>query len=244
MSKVRLLFLGTGDYANTGARANQAIWIQSNNTNVLLECGPTTLYRMQQERLNPDDLQAVLVTHFHADHFIGLVFLDLALTLDWNRHRTITYAGPKGLTDHFIEAYKICYGDFYPNYQFPRNFEEYFPKQTYNLEGIKIFPIPMKHRKESLGYRIIIEDKIIAFTGDTAWHEDISSLSKDADILITECVEYQKNAKNHLSYQELIENSSSLKAKKIVLTHVGKEILENKNRIQWEVVEDGREIFL
>ncbi|NUM34214.1 MAG: MBL fold metallo-hydrolase [Candidatus Brocadiae bacterium] len=244
MGSLRLLFLGTGDYANTGARANQSIWIQSQDTNVLLECGPTTLLRMQQERLNPNELQAVLITHFHGDHFVGIVFLDLALTLDWNRQKSIVYAGPRGLQNHFEQTYKVCYGDFYPNYQFPRNFEEYSPKQTYNLEGMQIFPIPMKHKKESLGYRIQTQGKTIAFTGDTAWNDDMINLSKDADLLITECVDYQKTSKNHLSYQELKEHSALLGAKKIVLTHVGKDVLENRSSIQWDIMDDGKEILL
>lgn len=246
MSDVKILFLGTGDFASNGCKANQAIWIQHEDTYLLLECGPTTLYRMQQTKLDPDRLSAVLVTHFHGDHFMGLIFLDLFLTLESKRTRKMVYAGPQGIAEHFQKAYQICYGDFYPNTQFVRDFTEYSPSQRYLLENISIQTIPMKHRQESLGYRLSFGNKTIAFTGDTGWHEGLIPLAQDADLLITECVEYERNPRqqHHLSYEDLFSNKEKLRAKHILLTHVGKSLLANKNKIHFEILQDGQEIIL
>ncbi len=247
MADVEIILLGTGDAANTGARASQAIWLKSGQNNILIDCGPTTLYRILQQGLNPDDLDAVVFTHFHGDHFIGVVFLDLAFVLEYKRERPMFYCGPRGLEQQFSRAYAACYSEFYPEYQLLREFHEYLPQQQYLLPGnIEIATLPMLHRKESLGYRLRLHDKVIAVTGDTGWTPEVAMLAKNADLLVIECVYYRKSSasKVHLAYEILQEHRNELQAKRVVLTHYGAELMAHAEKIDFDLANDGMIISL
>ena len=109
----------------------------------------------------------------------------------------------------------------------------------------------MKHRKESLGYRIESKGKVVAITGDTVWTPDLVELAKDVDVLITECEFYNKNQYNvHFSYEELKLYRDKLKAQKIILTHYGSEFIQNKEKFLkekedcYQLAEDGMIINL
>ena len=243
MNKVKIIFVGTGNFANMGKKANQAIWISAGDKNILLDCGPTTLYQLRKLHLNPNDLDGVFFTHFHGDHFAGIVFLDLALALEYSRTRKIIYAGPEGVKERFSVLSECCYHSFYPNFSFERKFQVYQPQHTYYFHDFCIFPIKMQHAPESIGYRVQIAGIQIAVTGDTGWSESVSALSQGTDLLITECTNYKKaNKGKHLSYEELLEHQQELEASRILLIHPGQDLLKHSDEIGFEIAEDGMEI--
>lgn len=247
MSHLEVFFIGTGEAINSGGKANQAIWIKADRYNILVDCGPTTLYCIQKYGIDINELDAIIFTHFHGDHFIGVVGLDLAMTISQRRITSIIYGGPRGLKKHFENVYKVCYENFYPNTQFIREFEEYLPLRKYHLfDTIEIIPFEMNHKKESLGYKIKFQEKSIAITGDTGWNSSLKPLSENTDLFITECSFYKKmqNYSSHLSYQELKENKNVLNSRRIVLTHTGQEVQRNKNNLDFEIAEDGMKIII
>ena len=77
---VSITFIGTGDAFNSGGRAHQSILLCSDNFKMLIDCGSNTLLRLQQMNINPNDIDAVLFTHFHADHFLGTAHFDLSFS--------------------------------------------------------------------------------------------------------------------------------------------------------------------
>ncbi|HON45819.1 MAG: ribonuclease Z [Planctomycetes bacterium] len=243
--KVKILFIGTGDFSNLQGRANQAIWIEYGETKFLVDCGPTTLYRMQLMNLNPNELSGIVLTHFHGDHTLGIVQVDLALTLNWERKKSFFYAGPKGISSYFSNLYHVAYCDFFPNFQFERVFWEYEPCKSYPIQDVIVTTFPMLHKKESLGYRFQMGEKIIAITGDTSWNDNIIPLAKNTDLFISECVSYKVGENpHHLCYQTLKEKYECLSTKRIILTHLGQSLIEKINELDFSVAEDGMEIIL
>ncbi len=233
MGNLKIKFLGTGDALNTGGRANQAILFQSNGKNLLVDCGPTTLYLLQQ--YNPAlifEINAALFTHFHGDHFIGIVALDLAMDR-LGRTKPILYAGPENVEDQFYKAYNLCYPGLKRNVHFVREFQKHSPYQTKDIlqDGhFQITPIPMVHGSMvCLGYRIQIHDYKIAISGDTVWNDQLPALCNGTDIAILECKCYyaQSVKDHHLSYEQIEQNLPQLNTKRLILVHPGQEALEH-----------------
>ena len=245
MINFEVLFLGTGNAVNSACKANQAVLFKLGSKNILIDCGPTTLYCFKKHNIDPNNIDSILFTHYHGDHFIGSIFLDLAFVIEYFRKKSIIYGAGQGLYDHFYKSYQICFEDFFPNNSFPRIFQEYCTDKIYELyEGIKIYTFKMSHRKESLGYRIEFDNKVVAITGDTKWNDNIIKLSNNADLLIVECSFYEKPLKEmpHISYEELAYRAKLLNVSNVVLIHADKTLLSKRSRLKFQIMDDGMKI--
>lgn len=88
-------------------------------------------------------------------------------------------------------------------------------------------------------FRITIENKIISFSGDTEWTDELLEVARNADLFICECNFFETEVKGHLNYKTIMRNMSGLDYKKILLTHFGKDMLENLEYVNLDCAEDG-----
>jgi ribonuclease BN (tRNA processing enzyme) len=104
----------------------------------------------------------------------------------------------------------------------------------------------MKHIRTNtcLGYRIQIGGKIIGVTGDAEWCDSIVALSDGADLLLIEATNYSTNTPGHLSYRQIVRHADELRSRRIVLTHVGEELLRNAGKVRLPIARDGGKIVL
>ncbi|MGD9891093.1 MAG: MBL fold metallo-hydrolase, partial [Dehalococcoidia bacterium] len=81
MSEVRVRFLGTGSPFAPGGRMQSCIVVESDEGQIMLDCGAMALVGMARAGIEPETIDAVLLTHLHGDHFGGLPFLILQAAL-------------------------------------------------------------------------------------------------------------------------------------------------------------------
>ncbi|HDI74801.1 MAG: ribonuclease Z [Thermoprotei archaeon] len=102
MSKVRLIFLGTGGSIPSKKRALPAIAVKYLNTAILLDCGEGCQYRIFEAGLGLNKVKTILVTHMHGDHVLGLPGI-LQTYAFMGRSESLVIIGPRGLKD-FVES--------------------------------------------------------------------------------------------------------------------------------------------
>jgi len=95
-----LVFLGTSGSAPTARRAPSALLVRRGGERLLFDCGEGTQRQLLQSTVGLVDLQEVFLTHFHADHFLGLPGMLKTFALR-GRDAPITVYGPPGLRDLF-----------------------------------------------------------------------------------------------------------------------------------------------
>ena len=66
---------------------------------------------------------------------------------------------------------------------------------------------------------------MIAFTGDTGWTDGLCTAAQGADLFISECFQYDVKLPIHLDYTTIDANYDRLGAKRVLLTHMGEEML-------------------
>jgi ribonuclease BN (tRNA processing enzyme) len=71
---MRLHVLGCGDAFGSGGRHQSAYLFEASDRLFLLDCGPTALLAMKRAGFAPRDLDAIILSHLHGDHFGGLPF--------------------------------------------------------------------------------------------------------------------------------------------------------------------------
>src|ERR1700736_4287574 len=93
---MQLRFVGCGDALGSGGRSNTCFHVTDEGVNFLIDCGASSLPALQRLGIARDEIDLILITHFHGDHFAGLPFLLLDAQSS-RRTRPLVIAGPEGI---------------------------------------------------------------------------------------------------------------------------------------------------
>ena len=237
----QVTFLGTGDAFNAGANCHASYLVSSPSTRILLDCGSTTLLALKRAGVDINDLDAVFLSHLHGDHFAGLPFLIIAWLFDSPRQRPVTIVGPPGTEERVRLLYSTMYRDLAAKpLPFRLQFQEVQPGHAVQIGAVDLQPFRVPHQESeiSLGLRMRIEDKTILYSGDTGWTEDLIAKSENTDLFICECCFFDTRVDFHLDYPRIAENASRFGCQRLVLTHLGKEVLARRHEIELELADE------
>jgi ribonuclease BN (tRNA processing enzyme) len=192
--------------------------------------------------VDPNVVRAVFVTHLHGDHFGGLPFFILDAQLVSRRTTPLTIAGPSGLRDRLTATMESLFpGSTELDRSFAIDIRELEPQITHEVEGIEVTPYVVKHAcgAPPFAYRIEVDGKILCYSGDTEWVHALGEAAKEADLFITECYFYDRQVKFHLDYVTLAQHLPEIGAKRVVLTHLGQDMLAHIEQSEYEAAGDG-----
>jgi ribonuclease BN (tRNA processing enzyme) len=97
------------------------------------------------------------------------------------------------------------------------------------------------HTPETNPHALRVEygGKVIAYSGDTEWTDALLEAADGADLLVCECQEYDREVPGHLNYRTLSEKRSQLGCRRLVITHLGEEMLGRVDELDVEAAADG-----
>jgi ribonuclease BN (tRNA processing enzyme) len=247
MEPVRIDFLGSGTAFSDGGRHHSAYMIKSPRGSLLLDCGPTTLASLKRHDLPTEPINQVLLSHLHGDHFAGLPFLFLEYVYVEPRNRPLVIAGPPGIEESVRTLFQAMYPDA-ASEPLPYHivFVEAVPDRRFWFGDIEVNPFRVPHQDHpvSLGFELLVDKRKIIYTGDSGWTEDLIARTQGADLLICECTFFETRLDTHMDYPRIWENRERFGAKRIVLTHLGQEMLQRRHEIDLELAYDGLTIIL
>lgn len=250
---VRVTVLGSGDPFASGGRMQSAVLLDGAAAGrYLIDCGATVLLGLARSAIDPDTIDAVLISHFHGDHFGGLPLLVLALAANRDRARPprtrpLTIAGPVGTAQRLHEAMALFRWDDALAAVHERNllrFVELRPQQHAVAAALQIEPFAAVHTPEALMFRLTLAGRTIAYSGDTAWTEAIVPLSAGADLFICQTYTFSSPQQTMLSHAELMAQRGRLRCKQVLLTHIGAEMQRHRDEAGELVAEDGMTLHL
>jgi len=94
----------------------------------------------------------------------------------------------------------------------------------------------------ALQLRVRTDGTTLAFTGDTGWTDEVVSLADGADLLVSECTDLHPVTEGHIAWDQLEPRLKELRARRIVLTHLGPEMCSRRKTIRAprvRLAEDG-----
>jgi len=237
-----ILCIGSGDAFGSGGRLHSCYYINSSNGQFLFDCGCSSLIGMQRCGVNPAEIDTVIISHLHGDHFGGIPYLLLEAKYISQRTRPLILIGPQGLQQRVEAVAAALYPGLIDNaYPFPIIYRELNPHRTESLGSARLRCFDVKHdgNRQAYGLRLEISGKIISYTGDTEWTDNLLPLAQGSDVLIAECFAYDHAIPGHLDYQTLLKQRDRLASKHIVLTHLGAEMLAQRETLVFETLNDG-----
>ena len=156
------------------------------NGRLLLDGGAPLLPHMSRLGVDAGAIEAVFLTHFHGDHTLGLppfvlhrVFVD---------QRPITFIGPAGIEERLEALWEVSWGIDWNKVMRPQFKVTYeVAKPSGEVAGFKYETIKLDHGTSgSNGYRIWVDGRILAYSGDTEPTAPLDELVNGADVAIVE----------------------------------------------------------
>ncbi len=238
----RIVILGTGDAFSAGGRLQSSYLIECDESSLLLDCGPAALGSLKQNKISAGPIDAVFISHLHGDHFAGLPFFFLHYTYIQPRSRPLTVIGPPRIKSKALQLFEIMYEDAAAEpLPYALEFIEVEPGKPLSVNGIDILPFPVPHQKQPQSFGCVIEagGRKIVYSGDSGWTDELVARSQNADLFLCECSYFSTHTATHLNYAQISQNRLRFGAKRIVLTHLGEEVLARREEIDMELASDG-----
>ncbi|HWP60087.1 MAG TPA: MBL fold metallo-hydrolase [Candidatus Acidoferrales bacterium] len=239
--------LGCGDAFGSGGRNQSGYLVAARDRLFLIDCGPTSLLALKRAGFSPAALDAVFISHLHGDHFGGLPFFFIDALYANARPKPLIIAGPAGTEPRARALFDIMYGAGpEPKALPPTVFHVLHPEQSATIVGIEVFPFAVPHqaRGTPLGLKFAYEGKQILFSGDASWTELFVRHARGVDLFLCECCFFAEESATHMSYKTLARNLSRLECKRLILTHLGEEMLARRAELAVESAYDGMIIEL
>jgi ribonuclease Z len=156
-----IFFAGTAGSIPTLRRGLPAILVRRGGERLLFDCGEGT-QRQLVSSVGLADLDAIFLTHFHADHWLGLP--GLLKTFDLRaREAPLTVHGPPGLRQLLTIALRTA-----GRVRFPLEMRELEPGEPVEHDGYRIAPVAVSHRTTAYGYVLYEDERPGVFDPDAA----------------------------------------------------------------------------
>jgi ribonuclease BN (tRNA processing enzyme) len=234
-------FVGTGDAFGSGGRRNTAILVRSRGKTLLMDCGPTTLGGLKTLGIDPREIDAIALSHFHGDHTAGVPFLLIDYLYENKRTTPLEIVGPAGVRDCIEGVRREFHYQTIESSAYELRYTEFDAHKPLGVAGFTVTPLPALHQPDTNPHslRVQTDDRCVFFTGDTGWHDELPRYVAGADVFISECVFMEPRFKFHMNHHRLAEERARFEGARTVLTHLGAEVLGELGRIDFDAASDG-----
>ena len=238
---VALRFVGSGDAFGSGGRLQTCMHLSGGDGAVLIDCGTSSLIGMKRDGVDPGEVSAVLLSHLHVDHFGGVPFLILDAQFS-RRTRPLLVAGPPGVRERVETAMELFFpGSMAVPRRFSVEFVELAPRTPVRVGPAAVTAFPVVHPSGAPPHALRVEygGRTIAYSGDTEWTESLLDAARDVDLFVCEAYTFDRPVKFHLDYKTVEAQAERLGARRIILTHMGREMLTREREARFERAHDG-----
>jgi ribonuclease Z len=235
-----LTFLGTGNFLAPPGRYWNSFVL---DTNVLVEPSPTALPHLRRCGFAVEDVEVVVVSHFHADHCFGWPFLLQALA-EVGGGKTVHVVGPPGIEAHLRELNEAGAVGSVTDLAYDRldlrfvevdgDWQEAGPLRFRGIEVVHVpylrcFGYLFERDVGGAGERGGDADQVqvVGYSGDVTPCAGLTELAREADVLVLEC-----NGRHtppgvptsHMDEESVRALAAAHPDTLLILTHLGEQV--------------------
>jgi ribonuclease Z len=144
-----VVFLGTSASMPTAQRAPSALLLRRGGERLLIDCAEGTQRQLLRSTVGLPELTEIFLTHYHADHFLGLPGMLKTFALR-GRETPLTVYGPAGLRELFSALRRV-----FGRLGYPLELVEVAPGFVLERDGYRLEPFPVLHGLDALGWSLI-----------------------------------------------------------------------------------------
>lgn len=243
MNSMQIQFVGVGEAFDENIPNNSHI-VQWGETRLLVDCGyfvPPVLWKLHPDA---DFVDAVYISHGHADHYFGLpaYFLRLA---EERRTRDVEIICGEGLRQKILDALELAFPGLISKYAYGLKFHEVAPGSAFDFRGARMQFAVTSHPVRNLAIAVEAEGRTYAYSGDGDYTEHSRRLYRGANLLVHESYAFEQPLKGHAAISRVIEMARAESVGKLALTHIQRELRRDRKReIQAMISQSGLDVVV
>ena len=215
-----LTFLGTGNFLAPGRYWNSFVLDDA----VLVEPSPTVLPHLRRCGVGIEGLEAVVISHFHADHTFGWPFLLLEV-LRQGRDRPLFVVGPPGVDNYLADMMRVA---SVPDLQ--GAVHEILDIRYVEVDGswqragpLRLRAVEVEHVPHLRCFGFVFDrgGRMIGYSGDTRPCSGLDELTGASDVVVIECNGPHPPPPSHMDLEDIERLRDRFPHVPFVLTHLG-----------------------
>ncbi len=194
-------------------RLRSSVLLTKNGQNIVIDCGPD--FRQQMLRANARTLEAILFTHEHNDHVLGI---DDTRSYSHFAGKPMAVYGLKRTLDEIKVRFPYVFAEEkYPGA--PSLNLHFVGNDPFEVAGFKIQPLEIQHGNLPIvGY--LVDDKFAYITDASSLNEKTLDTIQNVEILVLNALRKKEKHHSHFTLEEALEISDLVKAKMAYFTHI------------------------
>ncbi len=231
---IKLSIAGCGDAFGSGGRLQTCYHVAAGERAFLIDCGATALIGLERLGLDPNGVETIFISHLHGDHYAGLVWWLIHAQHVGKRTAPLTVVGPPGIEARFqIAAEALFPGSTAIKRSYELSFQEISQGHPVEIDGVaaRAFEVSHPSGAPSHALRLEVDGRVLAFSGDTEWVDALLPVSRGADLFIAECYGFDRTARYHMNWRVIEANLERLAAKRVMLVHMSRAMLDQVDAI-------------
>jgi ribonuclease Z len=216
-----LVFLGTGEafdpkLPNTSLLYRGALCL-------LLDCGYSVPHALWSVTQDPNLVDAVVISHGHADHCFGLPALCVWMR-ERGRSRPLRVLGGAGVGEWLGRLLELGFpGACAPDRCFPIEALELVPGRKTELGPVCLSVAPSSHSLSNLAVRVEEGERVLCYSGDGAPTASTRELYRGASVLVHECCHVAEVTAGHATLEQVLRLADDACVDRTYLVHVASE---------------------
>lgn len=226
---MKVVFLGTGEAFDETNPNNSQIVLSK--TNMLIDCGYSAAIQFwkyqTKEKLDSNFLDAIFISHRHADHYFGL---PLILTRMWEEKRTkpIKIICQKDMKKLILDLLEFAYLGFPNKFEFKIEFIEVQEGERVKVNELSLNFAKTIHSAPNLAIKVSDGKNSFCYSGDGMFTDKTVNLYGNSDLIIHESYLYDEKKIGHTSIIDLLEMARKNNIKCLALTHLQRDFRREK----------------
>jgi ribonuclease BN (tRNA processing enzyme) len=220
--KMKLTVVGSSPAWPNPGGAQSGYLLEEEGKRILLDCGPGVLARLR-ERWEWPEIDSIVITHWHLDHWGDLVpwVWGLMLGPGQGTRKPELWIPPNGQEMLSVIGQRLGRPDMFET---TFDLHEYAEGQPFESAGFTVTALRVLHYDlEAYGFRASANGTVVAYSGDSGPSDQLPELARDADLFICEATLLQPNpeggTRGHLAANEAVAAFEASGAKRLLLTH-------------------------
>ena len=216
---MELIVLGaSGTWPNAGT-ATSGYLVRHDGFNLWMDAGTGTLANLQKH-IDIPDIDAIVISHEHPDHFVDLYPCFYAWHYGELGRAGLPVFVPTDFTQKLADVVSI---DSQVVMRTAFAFTELAPGEGFEVGPFRVKTEPMAHLGlPALGFRLEADGEVLAYTGDTGPSHHVEDLARNADLFLSEATWQDRDdlMPFHLSSRQAAMHAREAGVGKLVLTHI------------------------
>ena len=224
---MKVEFLGVGEAFDENLPNNSQI-LDWGDCRLLIDCGYSVPQAFWKHHPDPEHLDAIYISHRHADHYFGLPSILVRLAED-GRRKPLTIFCAEGMKQTLLEMIDYAYLGVLSKIKFEIVFQEVRTDHPHEFRGSRWEFAVSSHPVKNFAIAVYADGRKYAYSGDGNFNEHTRRLYDSCSLLVHEAYSFDDpEAPGHARIAEVVEMAVQQKVKRVALTHIQRKVRRTK----------------